>query len=147
VISAARVFQLLNLVVLPWWALFLVSPRSRLAGRAASHSAVFLGLALLYAALLAGALAQGGAGGRFDFDALRAALGSPRGFLAGWTHYLAFDLFVGAWIVRESNRLGVEPRPYLLFTLVAGPIGLGGFLVRRWFRLRTLGQLGEPDLI
>jgi ABA DEFICIENT 4-like len=145
--SAARVFQLLNLVVLPWWAVFLAAPRSRIAGRAASHSAIFLGLSLLYAALLAGAVVAAGGRGGFDFDGLRAALGTPRGFLAGWTHYLAFDLFIGAWMVRESGRLGVEPRPYLFLTLVAGPLGLGGFLIRRWFRLRTLGQLGEPDLI
>ncbi|HME68427.1 MAG TPA: abscisic acid-deficient protein Aba4 family protein [Myxococcota bacterium] len=145
--SAAQVFQLLNLLVLPWWAVFLAAPRSRIAGRAASHAAIFVGLSLLYAALLAGAVdARGGEGG-FDFDGLRAVLGTPRGFLAGWTHYLAFDLFIGAWIVRESGRLGVEPRPYLFLTLVAGPIGLGGFLIRRWLRLRTLGQLGEPDLI
>ncbi len=145
--SAARVFQLLNLVVLPWWAIFLAAPRSRIAGRAASHSAIFLGLSLLYAAFLALAVAAAGGQGGLDFDGLRGALGTPRGFLAGWTHYLAFDLFIGAWIVRESGRLGVEPRPYLLLTLVAGPIGLGGFLIRRWLRLRTLGQLGEPDLI
>ena len=145
--SAARIFQLLNLVVLPWWVVFLTAPRSRIARRAASHSAIFLGLSLLYAALLASAVAAGGGKGGFDFDGLRTALGTPRGFLAGWTHYLAFDLFIGAWIVRESGRLGVEPRFYLLLTLVAGPVGLGSFLIRRWLRLRTLGQLGEPDLI
>ena len=145
--SAARVFQLLNLLVLPWWALFLAAPRSRLAGRAASHSAIFLALCLLYAGLLAGAIAARGGEGGLDFDGLRTALATPRGFLAGWAHYLAFDLFVGAWIVRESGRLEVEPRPFLLFTLLAGPIGLGGFLFRRWLRLRALGQLGESDLI
>jgi len=145
--SAARVFQCLNLVVLPWWAVFLAAPRSRIAARAASHSAIFLGLSLLYAAFLAGALAARGGDGAFDFDALRVVLATPRGFLAGWTHYVAFDLFIGAWIVRESCRLRVEPRPYLFLTLVAGPLGLGGFLVRRWFQLRTLGQLGDSDLI
>jgi hypothetical protein len=145
--TATRVFQLLNLLVLPWWVLFLAAPRSRMAVRAASHAGIFVALSLLYAALLAGAwIARQGEGG-FAFEGLRAALETPRGFLAGWTHYLAFDLFIGAWIVRESGRLGVGPRPYLFLTLVAGPIGLGGFLVRRWFRLRTLGQLGELDLI
>jgi len=145
--SAARLFQLLNLVVLPWWVVFLAAPRSRMAGRAASHSAILFALCVVYAALLGAVLAARGGEGGFDFDGLRAALGTPRGFLAGWTHYLSFDLFIGAWIVRESGRLGVEPRPYLLLTLVAGPIGLGGFLFRRWLRLRTLGQLGDQDLV
>lgn len=143
--SAELGFQLLNAVVLPWWAVWLVAPRSRWAARLASHGGVFVVLGLVYAALLGAAL-SGGAGQGFDFDGLRGALSQPLGFLAGWTHYLAFDLFVGAWIVRESARLAVEPRPYLFFTLMAGPVGLLSFLVRRLLRLRSLGQLGERDL-
>ena len=145
--SATRVFQLLNLLVLPWWAVFLAAPRSRIAGRAASHAGIFLGLGLLYAALLAAAISARVGDGGPGVEGLRAALGTPQGFLAGWAHYLVLDLFVAAWIVREAGRLGVEPRPYLLLTLLAGPIGLGGFLIRRWLRLRTLGQLGEVDLL
>jgi hypothetical protein len=145
-VDAERAFQLLNLSVLPWWGIWLAAPRSGLARAAASHTAVFLGLCAVYAALLAAALADGDARG-LDFDGLRQALSQPLGFLAGWTHYLAFDLFVGAWILRESRRLGVEPRPYLAFTLLAGPVGLGGFLVRRSLRLRTLSGLGETDLV
>ena len=41
----------------------------------------------------------------------------------------------------------VEARPYLLATLIAGPVGLGAFLVRRALRLRGLGQLGGTDLV
>jgi len=139
-------FQLLNLAVLPWWVIWLVAPRSRWARRAARHGAVFVALALVYAVLLVAALATGDAPGGLGFDGLRAGLSEPLGFLAGWAHYLCFDLFVGAWIVRESLRLRVEARPFLLFTLVAGPIGLGAFLLRRAWHLRTLGLLGEIDL-
>jgi hypothetical protein len=142
----ALAFQVLNSVVLPWWAVWLVAPRSRWARLLASHAAVFVALALAYASLLATAMVSGGAGGGFDFDGMRAAMGTPLGFLAGWTHFIVFDLFVGAWIVRESNRLSVEPRPYLFFALMAGPIGLGSFLVRRSLRLRSWGQIGEVDL-
>jgi hypothetical protein len=144
-VSGELGFRLLNLAVLPWWALWLIAPRSRWAARAASHSAVFLALAAVYTVLLLAALGSGEAAG-FDFDGLRRALSTPVGFLAGWTHYLVFDLFVGAWILRESRRLEVEPRPYLVITLLAGPLGLGAFLVRRWLRLHDLGQLGQSDL-
>jgi hypothetical protein len=144
-VTAETAFTALNTLVLPWWALWLAAPHSRLALRAASHGAVFTALSLCYALLLGAAVAGGGLGG-FDFDGLRAGLSTPLGFLAGWTHYLVFDLFVGAWILRESRRLEVEPRPYLLFALLAGPIGLGAFLLRRGFRLRSFGGLGETDL-
>ena len=138
-------FTALNLAVLPWWLCWLAAPRSRLALRAASHSAVFVALSLGYALFVALVLAKGGFGGS-DAASLRAGLASPLGFLAGWTHYLAFDLFVGAWIVREALRLEVEPRPFLMMTLLLGPLGLGAFLVRRALRLRSFGGLGETDL-
>ena len=144
--SAEIAFRLLNLLVLPWWGVWLVAPRSRWAERMAAHTAVFLLLCSVYAVLLAVALAGGGGGG-LGFDALRATLSTPTGFLAGWTHYLAFDLFVGAWLVREARRLDLEPRPYLVFVLLAGPLGLGAFLLRRAGRLRSLGQLGGTDLV
>lgn len=143
--SAEAAFGLLNLVVLPWWAVFLVAPRSKLARRAASHGAIFVALAAAYTVLLAAAIATGPGGG-LGFEGLRTALSAPVGFLAGWTHYLVFDLFVGAWVLRESRRIDVEPRLYLFFTLMAGPIGLGSFLLRRWWRLRSLGQIGDVDL-
>lgn len=142
--QAETAFQLVNLAVLPIWATWIVAPRSRLAVRLAASGVFLILLCVLYAGLLAGAL-SGGSGG-FDFEGLRAGLATPQGFLAGWTHWLAFDLFVGGWIVRESGRIAVEPRPFLVLTLLAGPLGLGGFLVRRALRLRSLGQLGEVDL-
>ena len=47
--------------------------------------------------------------------------------LAGWIHYLAFDLFVGAWEVRDSQDRGISHFlviPCLLLTFFLGPIGL-----------------------
>ncbi len=138
-------FSLLNALVLPWWGIWLAAPRSLLARRAAGHSAIFIALAAIYTGLITAAIGSGGAGG-LGYEGMRAGLSTPLGFLAGWTHYLAFDLFVGAWILRESARLDVEPRPFLLFALMLGPVGLGAFLVRRAWRLRGLGQIGETDV-
>jgi hypothetical protein len=145
-VNAELVFRLLNLLVLPWWGIWLAAPRSAWAARAASHSAIFLALCAVYALLLAAAVSAG-AGQGFGFDGLRLSLSTPLGFLTGWAHYLAFDLFVGAWIVREARRLELEARPYLLATLLAGPVGLGAFLMRRALRLRSFGQLGATDLV
>ncbi len=46
--------------------------------------------------------------------------------LAGWIHYLCFDLFVGAYIVRKSIELDIPRLIYSLilpFTFMFGPIG------------------------
>ncbi len=139
-------FRLLNAVVMPWWIIWLVAPRSSWARGLASHGGVFVALAVVYAAFLAAGFSLAGEGGGFDFEGLRGALSAPLGFLAGWTHFIAFDLFVGAWILRESARIEVEPRVYLVVTLMLGPLGLGSFLLRRWLRLRQLGQLGDTNL-
>ncbi len=54
--------------------------------------------------------------------------------VAGWIHYLVFDLFVGAWEVRDARRRGVNHLavvPCLLLTLLLGPIGLMLYLAIR----------------
>jgi len=51
--------------------------------------------------------------------------------LAGWVHYLAFDLFVGAWIAVKADAIGLTrliQAPILLATYMFGPIGLVLFL-------------------
>ena len=47
--------------------------------------------------------------------------------LAGWIHYLAFDLFIGAWETRDAQRNGLPHLvviPCLVMTFMLGPIGL-----------------------
>jgi hypothetical protein len=60
---------------------------------------------------------------------------NPWLLLAGWLHYLAFDLLIGTWEARDSVQHGV-PRwllvPCLFLTLMFGPAGwLGYSIVRR----------------
>ena len=59
---------------------------------------------------------------------------SPRVVLAGWIHYLAFDLMVGLYIVIDASRLGIAHWwliPALLLTLMFGPAGLLLYLAMR----------------
>lgn len=51
----------------------------------------------------------------------------PELVLAGWIHYLAFDLFVGAWEVRDAQKKEIHHLlviPCLFVTFMAGPAGL-----------------------
>lgn len=68
--------------------------------------------------------------------------------LAGWVHYLAFDLFVGSWEVSDSRREGIPHLliiPCLISTFMAGPIGLALYFlikyVRRAFHARPAEAL------
>lgn len=64
--------------------------------------------------------------------------------LAGWIHYLAFDLFVGGWEIRDSQRLGIPHwlmLPCLLLTFLFGPAGWLLYLA-----LRTSRRFGQIQL-
>ncbi|MGF1457246.1 MAG: ABA4-like family protein [Alphaproteobacteria bacterium] len=71
-------------------------------------------------------------GGYSTLDSVRALFENPHVLVAGWVHYLAFDLFVGAWIARQADALGITRLiqiPILLATFLFGPVGLVLFLV------------------
>ncbi|MDM7971117.1 MAG: ABA4-like family protein [Paracoccaceae bacterium] len=87
-------------------------------------------LSLLYAAVILGYWWQGQGG----FDSLANVmllLSNPWMALAGWVHFLAFDLFIGGWITRTARAQGLAHLlilPCLLLTFLFGPIGLILFL-------------------
>lgn len=61
---------------------------------------------------------------------------SPRMVLAGWVHYLAFDLFIGAFIVANSNYHAIPPLlvlPCLSLALLFGPTGLLAYFLLRFY--------------
>ena len=74
------------------------------------------------------------------------ALRERRALAAGWLHYLAFDLFVGAFIARDGLERGVPALLILLclpLTLLFGPLGLLLYLILRL----ALGRRTEPETI
>lgn len=72
---------------------------------------------------------------------VRALLSPDAAIVAGWTHWLCFDLFVGTWIARDGLERSA-PRlallPILFVTLWAGPVGLLAWLaVRPLYRAKA----------
>ena len=70
----------------------------------------------------------------FSLPGVMAFFTSPVLATAGWVHYLVFDLFIGAWEVRDSGRRGVPHWvviPCLIVTLMFGPAGLLCYLALR----------------
>ncbi len=123
-------FSIANTSVLPGWLLLLVAPRWKWTQRFTSLAIPLL-LGALYAWLLRNGLGEG------SFNTLGGVMQlftQPNAVLAGWVHYLIFDLFTGAWETRDAMRLGF-PRwlllPCQLLTFLLGPIGLLLYLVLR----------------
>ncbi len=67
-------------------------------------------------------------GGGFDsLAAVRTLFESDPVLVAGWIHYLAFDLFIGVWIAERLDGVGLSrflQAPILAATFMFGPLGL-----------------------
>ena len=131
--TAETAFQIVNLGVLPFWLLLLVAPRWKWTQRIV-HS-VFI-VAVLGAIHLITVLTANFPEGTSGMS-LRAAMlmfDEPWAMVACWVHYLAFDLFVGAWLVRDAIRRKIPHLavvPCLVLTNQLGPTGFLAYLLLR----------------
>ena len=127
------IFSLCGQLALVGWISLLVAPRRRWSARVIAPFVIPLILAVIYLGLIA----SHWSGHRGGFGSLAGVseLFSDRWILlAGWIHYLAFDLFLGAWEVRDSTRAGVPHWlvvPCLILTFLFGPVGLLAYSVCR----------------
>lgn len=143
-------FVLVNIVALAGWAALALLPRGPKVSALVLYLAVGL-LCLAYTAMFV-AVFGGLADPRrvagvpppdladYSIPGLRALFMSDGGILIGWTHYLAFDLFVGQWIAKDADHKGfsrITQIPFLFATLMAGPIGLLAWLTVRERRARA----------
>jgi len=125
--TAEQLFSLFNLITIAAWLPLVFLPRARWATTLVPVVVPAV-LAAIYVVLVVATLTQT-EGGFSSMAAVRTLFENDWGLLAGWTHYLAFDLFVGGWEVRDAQRRGVSHLlivPALVLTFLFGP---GGFLL------------------
>ena len=134
-------FSVANSVALAGWIALLASPFSPVWTQRIAASALPLLLAIGYTGLVL-AFWSDGEGGFDTLEAVMALFRRPEIVLAGWIHYLAFDLFVGAWEVRTARAKGIPfwlTVPCLVLTFLLGP---AGFLL--FCALRAARALARP---
>lgn len=142
------VFSTVNALAMMGWTALIVLPRWPALLSAILYLGVGL-LCLIYAVALGGVLSGyipnpgGGGADFFSIAGVRALFSTDAGVTIGWTHYLAFDLFAGLWIARDADAKGISrfiQAPILLATLMAGPVGLGVWLLAREPAARRQGR-------
>jgi hypothetical protein len=129
-----RLFSILNLIAMAGWLPLLFLPRKRWAAAVVPVMIPLL-LAVVYAVLVAATLPHS-QGGFSSLAGVKALFDNPWALLAGWTHYLAFDLFIGGWEVRDAQQRGIPHLlvvPALVLTFLLGPAGLLLYLAIRRF--------------
>jgi len=132
-------FNVTNAISLIAWAFLILGPR----GPRTAAVILYFGVGLLCLAYMAMFVAQIETVFQGDFTGIagiRALFANDGGIVLGWTHYLAFDLFIGQWIAKDADHKGFArwaQSPILLLTLFAGPIGLLIWLIVRERRARA----------
>ena len=135
-ISPSTMYLVLNLGILPFWALLIFMPRAQITDTLVHSVMMPLVLGVTYAWLLATALslpAPEGAGFT-SLEGLLKLFTVEMALVAAWSHYIVFDLFVGAWEARDAQRVGMNHLllvPCLVLTLLVGPIGLLAYIMIR----------------
>ena len=145
-------FGFTNVLALAGWIMLASLPRGPRLMSVIMYGCVAvmcLTYAILFVLLFADLVDPGavaGASGQGDFQSIagiRGLFASDGGIVIGWTHYLAFDLFVGLWIAKDADHKGFSrlvQLPFLFATLMAGPIGLFAWLVMREARARRAAK-------
>lgn len=133
-------FHLASRSAMLGWIALALSPLAPRLTQAVAGVAIPVALSIGYAAfiLVGWSSAQGGFASLPDVMRL---FDVPMIALAGWVHYLAFDLLVGAWEARTARREGLPHRlllPCLALTFLFGPIGLLLFLAIRLARASVI---------
>ena len=134
-----QIFSAAGALAMVGWLLLAFAPKRALSVHVAG---VFIPLILAAIYLYFIAMHIRGAEGGFGSLADVAKLFSkPELLLAGWIHYLCFDLFTGAWEVRDSQAHGIPHLvviPCLLMTFMLGPIGLLFYIIIRSAKLKRI---------
>ena len=133
-----QIFSMAGIIALVGWLMLAILPRQSYSQIIAAFICpLILALIYLYFIVMHFRGAEGGFGSLADVATL---FQKRELLLAGWIHYLCFDLFTGAWEVRDSQKNGIPHGvilPCLLMTFMLGPIGLLFYFAIRTAKLRS----------
>ncbi len=139
--SAELLFDLCGKLVLPAWALLILLPKWSWTRKLIFHAWIpcLLAIAYIYSFYMGWPSPEGSGFG--SLDQVMTLFTSPYTVLAGWIHYLAFDLFIGTWEVKDAQSRNINHFaviPCLVLTFLAGPVGLLMYFIVRYISTRTL---------
>lgn len=134
--SPAVIFNLANAFVLIGWILLIFAPHWKLTQNIVLNGVVLI-LSFVYLSIFITILPEFSAESFSTLENVKALFQDDMAVALGWVHYLAFDLFVGAYIVREGISKGMARWQYTIclpFTFMAGPVGFVLFSIFKQFK-------------
>ena len=138
--TSEQVFSVSNFVAVAGWLILIVAGRARWAAALVTGAILPSLFAVVYSGLI---ITHWGEtqGGFSTLAGVRSLFSNQWLLLAGWVHYLAFDLFVGSWEVSDARNHHISHWavvPCLVLTLLFGPAGFLAYSLVRLLKSRTL---------
>ena len=140
------IFMWLNLGVLPFWFVLIIFPQSQICRVFITSIFPIFILSLAYGYLLHLFFNEG-----YDFvknfelylglDDVSNLFTDKSFIILFWLHFLAMNLFCGGWIVKDSQKFGINKVLIsfpLLITYFIGPIGLTLYWIIRIFYAKRI---------
>lgn len=126
------VFSIASMITMPMWILMIFLSKWKVTRFLIDFKIIPLALACIYAIYIFQAIQTGG---MMDFGSLKSVMAlftEENAVLAGWIHYLAFDLLIGMWMLDQNKELKINQllmAPCLFLTFMLGPIGFLLFII------------------
>jgi hypothetical protein len=139
-LDASAIFQFGNTFVLLGWILLVLIPYWKYTQPIIMNGVIII-LAIIYSFMI---LEDIGGFNPDSFGSLENVMQlftNEDAVAAGWMHYLAFDLFVGAYIMRKSETLGISrilATVCLPFTFMFGPMGYLLFFIVKTVKTKSV---------
>jgi len=130
--SPSDVFSIVGMLAMPMWLLMIILPKWKVTRFLVAYKIIPVILSLVYMAYIVQHIANGGGLNFGSLESVMQLFTIEEAVLAGWVHYLAFDLFVGMWILEENQKLKVNHLiiiPCLFLSFMLGPIGFLAFYI------------------
>ena len=121
------------------WILMIVLPKWKVTRALIDYKFIPIILSLIYAVYIFISIREGGG---MDFGSLASVMElftEEDAVLAGWVHYLAFDLLVGMWILDQNKSINIHHLLIVLCLLGAFMLGPIGFLL--FMLLKTIKKV------
>jgi len=134
------IFSLCSSITMIGWLLLILSPIVPPARKIIQWGIIPFVVSLVYAWLIVNHFGDGD-GGFGSFAEVKKLFENDYALLAGWIHYLAFDLWLGCWALFDSKKYGIHHLvmiPILIGFLMLGPFALVVYFIVRMIYTKSL---------
>ena len=139
-------YMWINLGVLPFWFILIIFPQSHLSRIFVTSIFPFLILSgvyifILYKSFLTGYDFNGNFTLYLGLSELSRLFEDHLYIMIFWTHFIAINLFMGGWIVKDSQKFSINKVLLalpLITTYLIGPIGLFLYWIIRIFYAKRI---------